>query len=213
MEVIEKVTINHFIWYLLPGLVCLLLILFPLAVINITVAIKFYELLGIFGIILLGIVLGFIVEGLRLYRFRPNYGSIKNEFITNIQQILDSDLNSYYLLSRVKDHASNKKITIFEHKHSIWIMLGQLTILFFLEFVFWSIYLVYISCWNAQDTYQIFSTNLPEYQTLIVLIFFIVLFAFCAIRFYLISIEEQDTTNKMLVSFTKENVVSIKASL
>jgi|SRR5208282_3309975 len=214
MEVVEKISLTHFIWYLLPGLALLLLFLFPLSLINLDVAVKLYKLLGASGIIILAAVLGFVVEGLRLYRLRPKYHSTKQVFFAKLQTTLKSELDPYYLLSRVKHIATDKNIADFELRHSIWIMLGQLTALFFLESFFWFLAYIYVLYFAPKENmYNVFSSCLPWPLTIPVIYAAMVFFGIITLRLYYISMDEQRTTNNMILSFAEQNAPEIIRSL
>jgi hypothetical protein len=215
MDFFEKINITHFIWYLLPGIALIFFIIFPVAFINLDAAVKFFAVIGITGVITFGAVLGFILEGLRLYRYRKDYEAVRKEFFDALKSTLklDMDVDSYYILSRIKDYAKIKTIYVFELRHALWIMLGQITILAFIEFIFWIVYLIFMLFFSNLDTFNIFNISVKKPIAVAVVVLMLFLFCFIWKRLSAVSTEDQKTYNRMVLDFTKNNASSIKNML
>jgi hypothetical protein len=216
MVFFNKFTVSHFIWYLVPGLGFLFFLFFPLVVFSPATAIQIFNSLGAAGLTMLGIVFGFILEGLRLYRFRVHYSTIRTEFFANVQNSIGANLNAYFILSHISDVANEKKYTGLNLSHAIWIMIGHFTIISFLESVFWFIaaivtWIITIPCistyFNLPPTipYKIFSLPVNMETTIVFCILLSILFFVFFLRFNYISVEEQKTTNSKYLDFAKQH--------
>lgn len=213
MDVVEKMSISHFIWYLLPGLAFLLLVFFPILVLNIDAAGILYSKVGSWGALILAVVLGFLIEGLRLYRFRFGYQATRKYFYPALKSLLNEESDPYFLIDRTKDFARSKGMISFELKHSIWIMLGQITILFLIECIFWIVYFVYVWTWNISSTYSFFTIEISRSLFMTSIFGLIILFALITSRFHYVSIKEQVKFNEMILSFARINAQKIKETL
>ena len=213
MDLFNKITISQLIWYLVPGLGLIFFFLFPLLVFKPHVAKLFFETIGPFGIIILGIILGFSLDGLRLYRFRPNYSKIKNRFFQQLQATIDPDLDPYFIQSHINDVARIKNVPELSLHHAIWIMLGQFTILGFLETLFWLLATLYFRFYSASEYLVLFGTNVFREVAIMLYAAFAVLFLFIGFRFLYISTEDQKNTNKMFSNFAEQHRDEIRQLL
>lgn len=212
MDQFEKISISNFIWYLVPGLGLIFFLLFPLLVFNPEITKLFFNTVGPFGIIILGIILGFLLDGLRLYRFRPKYSKIRESFFLDLQATIAFNLDPYFIQSCINDIASSKKVTGLSLRHAIWIMLGNFTILGFLEGIFWVLYSLYLYFFPP-CTYSLFDKNVSRNTAIGICAVFAVLFLFIGSRFLCISTQDQKTTNRMYLDFAKQHRDKIRQSL
>ena len=204
MDLFNKVTISHFIWYLVPGLGLIFFLLFPLLVFNPHVTKLFFQTIGPFGIIILGIILGFALDGLRLYRFRPKYFSIREEFFRHLQATIDPDLDPYFIQSHINDVARNRNVTGLSLHHAIWIMLGHFTILGFFEAFFWLLATLYFRFFSTSAYSVLFGTDVFRETAIMICAAFTVLFLIISFRFLNISTEDQKNTNTMFSNFAEQ---------
>jgi len=204
MDLFNKITIAHFIWYLVPGLALVFFLLFPFLILNPHLAYLIFKNLNPLGVILLGIVLGFSLDGLRLYRFRPNYKKTKDAFFMNLKEAINIELDPYFIQAQVSDVAKQKKVTGIGIHHAIWIMHGHLAILAFLECAFWGVTTLYILIWGDYPFY--FMTIAGESRWLMASLYATLggLFFLIGLRFHLVSMEDQNTTNTMFLNFAKQ---------
>lgn len=213
MDIFKNISVSHVIWYLLPGLWLILLILFPLMVFKPNVAASFLNAVGIVGILVLGVVLGFFLDGLRLYRLlRIDHKNFRRVFFSQLQDIITNNLNPYFILSCINDIATDKKITGISLHHAIWIMLGHFTVLSFLESFFWAIacyYLYYFS----NPMYSLFNTETGRINAMLICIAFFTLFFIIGCRFFIIYKEDQKNTNSMYLDFAKQHRDEIRRLL
>jgi hypothetical protein len=224
MDVFNKITISNIIWYLVPGLGLIFFVIFPITAFNPNVVGIFFMTLGPFGIVILAIILGFTIEGLRLYRFRPNYSKIKTEFFSSLKEIISSELDPYFIQMHIGDIAKSKNITGLSLHHAIWIMLGQFTILSFSEGLFWFIAtFYYIFCDSNSCIINEFFKITPDYKLFGIIwskeivVFccgiFAALFTLTGYRILHTSVEDQNNTNKMFLNFAKQHRDEIRKLL
>jgi hypothetical protein len=147
--------------------------------------------------------LGFILDGLRLYRFRPKYSAIRDAFFQELKGTIAPDLDPYFIQSHIKDLANNKKVTGLSLHHAIWIMLGDFTILTFFEAIFWVLYGFYLY-FSPPCAYSLFDKNVSRCTAIGICGAFSVLFFVIALRFLQISTQDQNNTNKMFTNFAKQ---------
>ncbi|HAB51985.1 MAG TPA: hypothetical protein DCE80_07435 [Ignavibacteriales bacterium] len=212
MDLFSKITISHFIWYLVPGLGFILFLFFPLLVFKPELTKLLFETVGPFGIIILGTILGFLLDGLRLYRFRPNYSKIREAFFSQLKSIINPALNPYFIQSHVDDVARSKSVTGLSFHHAIWIMLGQFTILGFLEAFFWILSTIYFYHYKATE-YSFFGASVSGDTAIIFCGSFSVLFLLISWRFLYTSIQDQETTNNMFLDFARQHCDEIRRLL
>ena len=213
MDLFNRITISHFIWYLVPGLGLVFFLLFPLSVFSPHVTKLFFKNVGSFGIIILGITSGFALDGLRLYRFRPKYFKIREAFFLKLQAAIGTDLDPYFILSHINDIAREKNVTAFSLHHAIWIMLGHFTILAFFEAFFWLLATLYFRFFSDSAYLVLFGSNMPREIGIIIYAAFAALFTLIAFRFLNISTEDQENTNKMFTSFAEQHRDEIRQLL
>lgn len=212
MDMFNKITMSHFIWYLVPGLGLIFFLLFPLLVFQPHVAKLIFETVGPFGIIILGIILGFFLDGLRLYRWRPKYSEIKDTFFRELQNTIDIDLNPYFIQSHISDVARSKNITGLSLHHAIWIMHGHCAILGLVEALFWQLATLYFY-FSEIPAYSLFGMDVSRGVAIMSCIGLWGLFFFIGFRFQQISIEDQKTTNKMFLNFAAQHSNEIQELL
>lgn len=213
MELFNKITIAHFIWYLVPGLALFFFLLFPFLIINPLLAKSIAQNLGSVGIILLAIILGFMLDGLRLYRLRPNYNKNKDQFFLSLQQTIGlPNLDPYFIQSHISDFARQKKITGIGIHHAIWIMHGHLSMIAFLEFIFWIVALAYYY-FAGSSPYQIIKPVSSWNIALTAYSGFALLFFCMGIRFHKIAMEDQKRTNQMFLDFAKQHYTELRTLL
>lgn len=212
MDIFNKVPISQFIWYLVPGLSLALYILFPTAAFAPQKIIKFFDAVGSFGIIMLAIILGFLADGLRLYRFRPKYRKIKRLFFAELRGKVDLDSDPYSILAAVNDLALESGFTNLGFRHSIWIMLGHLTFINACEAVFWAGYVVYVYGGDGK-IYHMFGMDFERCVALTISSALFLLFALITVRVGYICREEQGVTNAMYLSFMGNNKSRLEKKL
>lgn len=210
MDAFEKISISLLIWYLVPGLGLIFFIVFPILVLSPTIAKLFVITAGPFGLLILGIILGFLLDGLRLYRFRPGYSKIRKGFFRDLQTIIAPSLNPYFIQSCISDVAKTKNVTGLSLHHAIWIMLGDFTILSFLETIFWALVVLYLYFF-APCTFLLFDNGMPKNIAIIISSLFLVVFLLVGFRFLSISKEDQNNTNRMFTDFSNQHRDEIRS--
>ncbi len=204
MDTFNKITVSNFIWYLVPGLGLIFFILFPLIVFQPHATKMFIDTVGPFGLIILGSILGFLLDGLRLYRFRPGYFKIKNIFFQKLQSTIAGIDNPYLIQSLIYDVAKNKNITGLSLHHAIWIMLGHFAILALLEGFYWLLTALYFTYMKI-SVYHLFGAISSQGVVLMSCVAFGLLFVLIGFRLLYIANEDQNTTNNMFSSFAEQH--------
>ena len=171
------------IWYIVPGLALVFFFFFPFLILNPFYAKMFVINAGSFGITFLAIIFGFILDGLRLYRWRPRYADIKKSFFTNLVDTTKMNLDPYYIQSRISDIAKQNKVAGLNFHHAIWIMHGHLSMLAFLEAVFWVLAALYFYIWS-DTTCPILGLSISKGLAICIYIMFAALYFLICLRFH-----------------------------
>ena len=204
MDTFNKITIANFIWYLVPGIALIFYIFFPLMGFFPNASIHFIDAIGPIGLIILGSILGFFLDGLRLYRFRSGYSKMKKDFFEKIRRIIPVNDDPYIIQSLIYDVARSKNHSGLSLHHAIWIMLGHFAILTLLESFFWLILALYFTYLN-HSIHSLFGLNLGHINLIIICVFFGLSFFLMGFRLLYISNEDQKTTNNMFSSFAEQH--------
>ena len=149
MDVFSKFTVSHFIWYLVPGLGAFVFIIFPLAIFAPFVVQSLLQVIGPMGLVLFCIILGFLMDGLRLYRLKFNYKKIKSDFFSELQNIVGKKIDPYLIQSNIIDMARKKEMTGVNLHHAIWILHGHFSILCCSESAGLLVYSIYFDVWES----------------------------------------------------------------
>jgi hypothetical protein len=211
MDTFDKLSVSQLVWYLLPGLAGVIIVLFPLAVLSPDLAAKLATSLGALGFAILGMVVGFVLDGLRLYRLRPGYRTIRKEFFAQLQKTLNSDQDPYFLFYEVNTLALTQNNTIYRFSHSIWIMLGQMTFLSWTHGLIWAVVLV-AYCIH-RFTPNLLGTAVSGGTFVAVCLAVAAVSVVVGLRLLCISIEEQRKTNKIFLEFARANAADIQKAL
>lgn len=212
MDLLNRVTVSQFVWYLVPGLGSILFILLPVYAFYPNQTLVILEKTGSFGIFIFGIVFGFFIDGLRLYRLRPNYKTIKSAFHRELLEMVSSEQDPYFVQSGVVDLAVEKKYSGLSFKHSVWIMLGNFTILSVLEAIAWGCCFINYSVSKIPNV-ALFGECVSRETAMIISFVISIVFFAISIRLYYISIEDQNQTNQMYLEFARHNLAKLKDSL
>ena len=213
MDFFSKFTIAHFIWYLVPGITLFIYILFPLLIYFPIEAQTLLNSFGTVGVILICIVFGFILEGIRPYRFRVNYKSIRKEYFDKLKCIISTELNPYFIHNALSETSKEKKITGLSLHHSIWIMLGHIASLSFGMAAFWLIMFLYYCVKTDSYFCSFYDQLLPREHLILISLAFTAVFIFIAFRLAFVATEEQKYTNQMFLDFASLYKYEIKCKL
>lgn len=205
---------TQIIWYIVPGFMLMFATIVPFIIISPSDTLAVLNGIGGFIWFAVGILLGFLMEGLRLYRLRPGYNRIKQHFFSQLQLPFhredDSrDLNPYYILDHIYDLATEKKYETIRLYHSIWIMLGQLSMILLISGL---IYFPAIAILNygVYSHTLIWGENASTKLYIGIWIGISVLTTAMGIRILCISLEEQKKVNKMYLEFMLSNLQELK---
>ena len=216
MDSLEKISIASFVWYLVPGMSLLFLIFYPFIIIDPTLAKLVFNVVGAWGLVFLSIVFGFFLDGLRLYRFKHNYDSIKSEFFRDLRSAAELDTDPYLIISQINDIAKKNVITSLGMRHAIWIMHGHIAILSYIEAGLFFIIFVYSTNFFGSylpnftpSSYTIFGSAVDQYVFMLIMLLNTILFTLIAKRLEIISTEDQLTTNKMYIDLARQHRCSL----
>ncbi|KWT78292.1 hypothetical protein ASN18_2897 [Candidatus Magnetominusculus xianensis] len=126
---VEKNYIPLFIWYVLPGINALcLLVIFPILIINTMFIFNNMSLVSVIGWILSGLIIGFLMDSMKLYRYTYKYNETSDDFFCNLSLIIDGKADKvigrkiFGLLGFIL-RDEDKHFPLFEH--SRWVMINH----------------------------------------------------------------------------------------
>lgn len=137
MELLKKVTVARAVWYFVPGLLFLFYFFLPLAAFKYEETTRLIRDYGIGTLALLGLVIGFVLDGLRLYRLRPKYNQIKSEFLDQLRDTVGANLDPHYLFLGINEFAGRDREAGLDYKYTVWAVIGQFTFLTWCEAGIW----------------------------------------------------------------------------
>lgn len=202
---VNKISVSHLIWYLVPGLCLLAFVMLPMVAFCPQLLKSAVNTITPIGLLVLGVLCGFILDGLRIYRFRDGYNKIKNEFFKKLLNVfgLNSAYNPYFVLSIVNDYAAKDKNSNISLHHAIWIMHGTIAILSLMNSIIWLIIGVFVLTHDGNGQVTFFTVNCSWPAICIYCFLFAVIFFSIFWRINQISIEDQNTTNDMFLGYAR----------
>lgn len=213
MDLFSKFTISHFIWYLVPGLGAFFFIIFPIVVFSPQIVKSILDAIGPVGLVLVCIIFGFIMDGLRPYRFKCSYKRIKSKFFSDLQVVVGQKINPYLILSNISDLARKNEMTGLNLHHAIWILHGHFSVLCFVQAGWWLASSLYIFLLGQQNYKLLGIIDTGNFATGIISIVLMIFFVISGARIMKISNEDQETTNNMFLDFAKQYKVEINKML
>jgi hypothetical protein len=213
MDLFSKITVSHFIWYLMPGLAGILFVCFPLLVFCPTVIEKAIHAIGPVGLVLLGIILGFSLDGLRLYRSKHKYNDIKRAFFNELQRIVGKAIDPYLIQTNIVEIAKEKGVSGISFHHAIWIMHGHFSIMCYVQSAFWFVAGFSILLLPPKSNLIFGFFRLSNDATSIMCYIISSFIGIIGYRFMKISNEDQETTNNMFIDFAKQYKTELKSKL
>jgi hypothetical protein len=203
----DKLTISQVAWYFLPGMYALLSAITPIACLSPSSTSALLSSLGAIGFAIIGLVIGFLIDGLRLYRFRPGYKTIRAEFFGQLQNDMGVSRNPYFILDQIVALAQSNEQSAIRFNHSIWIMLGQMTILSWLHAMLWILLPVAVWLFSKPPAlwgHPVSFTGLVAASATAALIAVLV-----GVRLMWTSLEEQNKTNSMYREYAQAKKTEI----
>jgi uncharacterized membrane protein (DUF485 family) len=202
------------IWYLVPGLCTVAYILFPVAFLSPRVGKEIVTTLTPLGLLVLGVLFGFVIDGLRMYRLRHDYDKCKSEFFRKLQSNIGTVLDPYYILSAINDMAIKEDNGSISLHHAIWIMHGNLAALSYAMSLVWIAISCYIGIsYDNGETVEFFLVRSNYYVGFSTALLLAACFYFLGHRMMRISAEDQNTTNNMFLGFATTHRVKIREIL
>jgi hypothetical protein len=212
MNAFEKLSLDQIVWYTLPGAMFLFVVLFPVSIMYPNKIAYLFDNVGILGLFFIAIILGFLLDGLRLYRLRPQYMKIRSSFFDELKTALESEQNPYYLLEYLHKLLNETHYNTLRFYHSIWIMLGQVsTSIIFSSLLLWPFFMFNVTFLNGNCA--LFGEEVLKSHYVLFCFFSLSLSVTIGFRIMIISIEEQKKCNKMYIEFAKSNKDQIKEAL
>jgi hypothetical protein len=210
---VGKVSISQLIWFLVPGLCVVAFVLFPLGAFYPYQIASFIRAISPIGLFVFGILCGFLLDGLRVYRLRRGYSNLKHNFFSDLKKVLEveDDNDSYYLLSMINEQAVKDEITDISFNHAIWIMQGNMAVLSLVKALVWAV-LAGIAFFGNNPNSKIifFSFELSPLAVALTSAVFSLLFLAAGWRMLVMSIAEQITTNNKFLGYARSKKKVIK---
>ena len=130
------------VWYVLPGLNLLTFgIAIPAIVLNLHGAAAVFSVDDLIAAAIMALVVGFIMDSVKLYRFSPGYGLQKQEFEARLGQALEINrtaVRNIFEIIRSDVRAQDPSASTIELDHSRWVMINHTSKTFFLAAGVWA---------------------------------------------------------------------------
>jgi hypothetical protein len=159
------------VWYVLPGLNLLTVcIVVPVVALNLPGAVGIFSIEDLLAAAILSVIIGFVMDSAKLYRWSPNYGAQKKKFHDRLGSALGidgKDVPKIFDVVRadVRAHKDDPGAGSIELDHSRWVMINHTSKTFFLGAAVWiGIGLVHIGSDRWVRYFGLFSTRSLEWQ-------------------------------------------------
>lgn len=205
MNISEKLSLSQFLWYVLPGVALVLSVLLPVAVFFPSAVTSIGSLGGLALVSALGLVAGYTMDGLRLYRLRPGYRRRRKQFMEAVCKEAGGRFDPYYVLMLAQDLARGQGRSGFDFTHASWIMLSHLGMCLLANGAVWLIFA--LAHWRSTNA-VVSVLGAISISTHIVILCDILGAAFAlsaALRLIWVSHETQERANSFYLQFIKDN--------
>ncbi|MBF0520804.1 MAG: hypothetical protein HQK92_13920 [Nitrospirae bacterium] len=207
---IEKNYIPLFMWYILPGInaICLLVI-FPLLILNTKYVLTNLSLVSVIGWILAGLVIGFLMDSMKLYQYTFKYSEDSNDFFYSLSFIINGEKDITIGKKRGREifniigfmlRDENKTFPLFEH--SRWVMVDHSSKIALISFFVWFFIGAFSFLTSELDTLYINSYMKVLYCKLFICLLSL-LYLFIGFRLNKVSNEIRQEANKLYETYAK----------
>lgn len=213
----EEISLPFFVWYILPGLNFIgINIALPLLIINPTAFSEYASVGSVLGVVVAALVVGFVVDSMKIYQFTFGYKRKKEEFFKSIGEKLEIDpptarliFEDIRLLAKNKDTFSD----VVELEHARWVMINLTSKAFFLLSAEWAVYVVLVMSlpWDFSLFSSIKIAN-PIYIIATSTFLFIIFFA-GGYRLSIVSKKHLKLSNGRYMLFVTNNKVDIREKI
>lgn len=202
MEILENLGFPNLIRYGLTGLVAeILFLIVPLGILRPEYLTEMTKLAGLSGFLIFGIVLGFILDALKMYQFFPGYKRDRSLLLKEISKALDvAEEDAVTYVSKVMQIDREKAGGSIFFAHARWVMMNISCVLLILAAAIWGLIAILL---------LIFESN-PSGTALIIAA---IIMAVIAWRLFYTAKQEQEKTDKAYVMFCRENKTMILAAI
>jgi hypothetical protein len=176
--------------------------------------IKFIEksmtLGSVIGFLFIGLIVGLLMDSVKLYQLTPKYRSIKKDFYIQLSEIIIYDKKGsiengkeVFRIAKVILSNEGKEFPLWEH--SRWVMMNHTSKAFFVSSIVWS-FLLY-KFWNSQLKAGIYILSTNESRVLIFsIIILILLIGYKLHKESFKILQEANDTYKTYVKINKKKI-------
>lgn len=212
MEMFEKISLNQVVWYMLPGAIFLFVVLLQVSLVYTSEVYALIDKIGIINAIAISIIMGFLLDGLRLYRLKPNFQKIKKDFYLSLQRLFHSEQDAKYILDYILKSMTSVQYNSVRFYHSMWIMNGQVSIsLLIASSIIWCFMLLSRLIYHLPCVILGYNVSL-RFFTVFCILFWIVS-VIIGLRIMFVSTQGQKNCNNMYYEFAVSNKKQIKEAL
>jgi hypothetical protein len=213
----REISLPFFLWYILPGLNFIgINIILPILLLNPKAFTEYISISNVLSVVLAALVVGFIVDSLKMYQFTIGYKQTKTSFFSTIAQQLEIKSKEVEVIFDVIRGLSREKEALSEAiatEHSRWVMINHTSKAFYLFAIEWIVF----SALVLTDSYSLSLlgfVNITDKKIAAILNLLIISFSI-AIGFRLskISKEHLRLSNEKYILFVKNNKSRIKKDI
>lgn len=202
------VTLAFVLWYVLPGLNFLVInLVLPIAILSPDTLARYSSLANLIVLASAALVVGFVMDSLKLYQFTLGYSHKKAEFFKELgRQMSISSQRAREVFDSIRTLAHDKG-PMYENislQHSRWVMINHTSKCFYLLFVIW---IGVLSVHQISLQTRTF-LGIPVYDQNMVLIIDLALamtYILIGVRLSRISSEHLELSNKGYLRFVAAN--------
>jgi hypothetical protein len=196
MKSVENLPLSIFVRFCLTGLVAIATLAFPgFLVLMPDKIMQFSNLGNILAIVFLGLVVGFMIDGLKIYQFDPGYKRRKAAFMSNLALALDipvEDAPSFFV--RAAQFERKLGLGEIDFIHSRWVMIDASGKLCFSAAILWGV--TAIRCIPS-----------ARYHLVIIAVILFLL----SLRYFMTARQERLRVEKLYIQFCKLNASIIRS--
>jgi hypothetical protein len=205
------------VWYVLPGLNLLTVcVAIPVLVLNLHRAAAVFSVSDLVGAAVLAIVIGFIMDAVKLYRVSPGYQAQKRAFHARLGIALgvkQEDVAKVFDIIRADVRAQDPSSRTVELDHSRWVMINHTSKTFFLGAAVWLAIVVTHAFSSSSVTFiGLLKTGTLSWQ-LGIDSALLVLNVAIGLRMQRIAYQEADTSDMNYLIYVRKNAARLKADV
>jgi len=205
------------VWYVLPGLNLLTFcIAIPAVVLNLHRAAAVFSVDDLIGAAIMALVVGFIMDSVKLYRFSPRYGLQKQEFEARLGHALEidkADVRNIFEIIRSDVRAQDPSSSTVELDHSRWVMINHTSKTFFLAAAVWAGILIVHVVSPAPVTYFGLLTTMSLVWKLPLDLAFAIVSIVIGLRMQSVAYQAANTSDMNYLIYVRKNADRLKREI